>query len=109
MTSLAVSLSLTVALETGFFFLTGKRDKKDLLLVVLVNVVTNPVVVLLYWLAALYTDWNMIVVIIPLEAFAILAEGYYYKNYGRCFKRPYIFSAGANMFSYWIGVLIQTL
>jgi len=107
-TSLAVSLSLTVALETGFFFLTGKRDKKDLLLVVLVNVVTNPIVVLSYWIAALYTDWNLIFVIIPLEAFAILAEGYYYNNYGRCFKRPYIFSAGANMFSYWIGVLIQT-
>jgi len=104
---LAVSLALTIALETGFFLLTGKRDRKDMLLLVLVNVVTNPVVVLLYLLASMYTDWNLIWVIIPLEAFAILTEGYYYKKYGRCFKRPYLFSAAANMFSYWIGMLIQ--
>ena len=107
--SLITSLALTIALEVGFFLLTGKRDKKDMLLVILVNVVTNPVVVLLYWLASLYTNWNLVLVIIPLEIFAILVEGYCYNKYGRGFKRPYIFSAAANMFSYWMGVLIQFL
>jgi len=104
---LAVSLVLTIALEAGFFLLTGKRDRKDMLLVVLVNVITNPVVVLLYYIASLYTNWNLIPVIILLEGFAILTEGYYYKKYGRDFKKPYLFSAAANMFSYWIGLLIQ--
>jgi len=107
--TLVVSLVLTIALEVGFFLLTGKRDKKDMLLVVLVNVLTNPIVVLLYMLASLYTDWNLIWVLIPLEIFAIWVEGYCYNKYGRGFKRPYIFSAAANMFSYWIGVLIQFL
>jgi len=107
--SLVISLILTVALESGFFLLTGKRDKKDLLLLVLVNVVTNPVVVLLYLLASFYTDWNLILVLIPLEIFAILFEGYCYNKYGREFKRPYVFSAAANIFSYWMGVLIQFL
>jgi len=106
-TSLILSLPLTIALETGFFLLTGKRDKKDLLLVALVNILTNPVVVLSYYLAVAYTGRNLSVVKIPLELFAVVTEGYYYKKYGRNFRRPYLFSAAANMFSYWIGVIIQ--
>lgn len=107
LTTLVVSLTLTLILETGLFLLIGKRDKKDLLLVVMVNILTNPVVVLLYWLMALRTSWNRVIVIVPLEIFAVLIEGYYYKKYGRKFKNPYLFSFSANMFSYWIGVLIQ--
>ena len=103
----AVSLALTLVLEIGFFFIIGKRNKKDLLLVVLVNILTNPVVVLLYWLVVLYTDWNTTIIKIPLEAFAILTEWYYYKNYGQGFKRPFMFSFAANMFSFLIGVLVQ--
>ena len=105
--SLVVSLLLTIVLETGFSLLAGKRNQKDLLLIMLVNILTNPVVVLLYWLAKLYTDWNIIIIMILLELFAVLAEGYCYKKYGQDFKRPYIFSFSANMFSCWTGVLIQ--
>jgi hypothetical protein len=105
--ALAFSLILTLALETGFFLLTGKRNKKDLLLVILVNIITNPPVVLLYWLSVFYTSWNGAIVKIPLELFAVLAEGYYYKKYGQDFQRPYAFSFAANRFSFWIGVLLQ--
>ena len=105
--ALALSLALTLALEIAFFFLIGKRNKKDLLLVLLVNVLTNPVVVLLYWLAALYTDWDTSIIKIPLELFAILTEGLYYMKYGQSFKRPFFFSLAANAFSFSIGVLLQ--
>jgi len=107
--ALVFSLALTIIIEAVFLFLSavGKRDKKDLLLVVLVNIITNPVVVLTYWLAVLYTGLNVILIIIPLEAFAVLTEGYYYKKYGRSFKRPYLFSLTANMLSYGAGLLIQ--
>ena len=105
--ALAVSLTLTLVLEIGFYLLVGKRNKKDLLLVLLVNILTNPVVVLLYWLAFLYTDWNTTIVIIPLEVFAILVEGYYYKKYGQSFKRPFVFSLAANTFSFSVGVFLQ--
>jgi len=122
--SLGLSLALTIVLETGFFLLIGlvtrvkphcswsplcqgKRDKKDILLVVLVNVFTNPIVVLLYWLAVLYTDWNSIIILIPLELFAVLAEGCLYKKYGRGFRCPYLFSLAANIFSFGLGLLIQ--
>jgi len=107
LSALALSLLMTLAFEAGFFFLAGKRNKKDLLLVILVNILTNPTVVLLYWLAVLYTGLRGVIIVAPLEIFAILVEGYYYKGYGQDFKRPYIFSISANMFSYWLGVLIQ--
>lgn len=107
--SLAISLALTLALETVFYLLFGKRNKKDLLLVALVNILTNPAVVLIYWLAVLRAGWNSVIVTIPLEALAILTEGYYYKKYSADFKRPYLFSLAANVFSYGTGVLIQII
>jgi len=107
--ALAISLSLTLVFEAGFFLITGKRKKKDLLLVIMVNVLTNPVVVLLYWLAHFYTNWNMILVLIPLELFAVLTEGFYYNKYGLNFKRPFLFSLAANAFSFTAGMLIQLI
>ena len=107
LTAMAVSLALTLALESGYYLLTCKRNKKDLLLVLLVNLLTNPAVVLIYWLVALYTSWNTYLVLIPLEVSAILIEGRYYQTYGRGFKHPYRFSLAANVFSYGVGVLIQ--
>jgi len=105
--ALAISLLATIILEFSFFLLTGKRDKKDLLLVLLVNVLTNPAVVLLYWLSALYTVLPDAPVKLILEVSAILLEGYYYSRYGREFRRPYLFSAAANGFSFGVGALIQ--
>ena len=107
--ALALSLIMTLVLEIGFFFVTGKRNKKDFLLVVLVNVLTNPIVVLLYWLAYLYTNWNMTIVIIPLEISAVLTEGFFYMKYAQSIKRPFIFSITANAFSYFLGILIQRI
>jgi len=108
-----MSLVLTLVLEVGFFlfagrlFTTGKRSKKDLLLVIMVNVLTNPVVVLSYWLSFYYTNWNLTLVKIPLEAFAVLVEWWYYRKYGEGFRRPFFFSLSANAFSFFTGLLIQ--
>jgi hypothetical protein len=104
--AMANSLILTLVFETGFFLLIGKRNKKDLLLTVLVNVVTNPAVVLIYWLAPLYTDLNRAAAAAALELSAVFIEGRYYKKYGRDFWRPYLFSAAANAVSFGIGALI---
>ena len=107
--SLVISLVLTVALEAGFFFAVGKRGKTDLGLLVMVNILTNPAVVLLHWLAVLYTDWSRVIIILPLEIFAVLTEGFYYEKYGREFKRPYLFSLAANAFSFGTGLILQLL
>jgi len=109
LSSLALSLALTLVFEAGFFFLAGKRNKKDLLLLALVNTITNPVVVLCYGLAALFTRLNAALLLLPLEAFAVLTEGALYKKFGRDFKRPYLFSLAANSFSFAVGMVLQMI
>jgi hypothetical protein len=101
--ALALSLGLTLLLEAGFFLLTGKRDGKDLLLLVVVNVLTNPAVVLTYWLAPHQ------LMKIPLELSVVFTEGFLYKKYGRGYKRPYLFSIAANAFSFGTGVVLQRI
>jgi len=105
--SLALSLGLTVALEAGLYLATGKRSKKDLLLLVAVNVVTNPAVVLSFLLLDSFTNWNRYAMLAPLELLAIMAEGRYYEKYGSVFRRPYLFSLAANALSFGFGELIR--
>jgi len=75
----------------------------------MVNVLTNPAVVLLYWLAFYYTSWNTTLVMIVLELVAILIEGWYYKRYGQDFKRPFLFAVAANAVSFTAGLLLQLI
>jgi len=105
-TALVVSLILTLIIEVSFFLITGKRNKKDIWLVVLVNTLTNPIVVLLYWIAFFNTNWHPILIILPLEVFAILTEGYIYRLYSQTIKRPFLFSLAANSVSFSIGFVI---
>jgi len=107
--ALALSLILTLFFEVCFFLAVTKRNTKDLLLVVLVNVLTNPVVVLIYWLVVLYTGMNRTLIKIPLELFAFLIEGFYYKKYGQQFARPFLFSLAANVFSFTMGLPLQLI
>jgi len=108
MIALGIALALTLILEAGFYLIVcKKRNKKDLLLVILVNILTNPIVVLSYWLIVLNTSLNTTLVKIPLEIFAVVTEGYIYSKYAVEIKHPYIFSLAANIFSFSVGVLIQ--
>ena len=106
--SLAVSLGLTLVLELPFALVTGKRGR-DLALVCLVNVLTNPAVVLLYFLAAALTAIPPWVVKAVLEVAAVLVEALYYCRYGAGFRRPLLFSLGANAFSFMLGELISLI
>ena len=55
--SLLCCLTLTLALELGGALLLGVRARKDLLLILLVNVLTNPPLVLT--LDLVYLTWGM--------------------------------------------------
>jgi hypothetical protein len=103
---LGVSLSLTLVLELLFALVSGKRGK-DLVLVCLVNVMTNPAVVLVYYLAVHFTAVPSAAVKAVLEILAVAAEAFIYKSRGAGFRRPLLFSLGANMLSFWIGELIS--
>ena len=85
---LFLSLSLTLILEIIFFFLAGKRNQKDIVLLGMVNVITNPAVVVLFLLMTYHNSRNPFFVMIPLELCAVCVEGYYYKQYGQSLKHP---------------------
>ncbi len=107
--SLGFSLLLTLLLEEGLALFVGVRDKKDIVLIALVNVLTNPLVVMSYYLAVHYSHVNRIVVAFILEVTAVLTEGYYYRTYGKTLCRPLLFAFCANLFSYSIGQLLNIL
>jgi len=98
LTSLVISLVLTILLEEIFAVTVGIRDKRDLILIGLVNVVTNPFVVLVYYLAVLYTSISLLLIIILLEIIAVFVEALYFKNYGKTFRHPFLFSLSAKLF-----------
>lgn len=104
-----ISLVLTIIIEEIFAFFVGNRTKRDLILVLLVNVITNPMVVYLYHAINHYFNADMRVVTVGLETAAILIEGTYYESYGRSIRYPYWLAIGANIISYGMGQLMINL
>lgn len=106
--SLGVSLGLTLALELGFALLEGVRKPKELGLVALVNVLTNPVVVLVYLLSAGLAPLLRTLLKLALELGAVIME---WRIYRYCSSIPYPlrFSICANLFSYGMGVMLNQL
>ena len=100
-TTFLMSLVLTLLLELSAACLF-KIKGKDLLLVTLVNILTNPAAVLL---SLLFGNQRAIQFII--EAVVILTEGCYYKKYGKEIRRAFLFSGVANILSYSMGKLIN--
>lgn len=107
--SLVISLVLTIIIEIIFAVFVGVREKWDLALLCLVNVLTNPFVVFIYNLTTYYHIWNTHLTVLVLEIATILVEAYYYRTYGRNFRHPLLFSFGANAFSYMTGIILSLL
>ncbi len=104
---MGISLGMTILFEELFSVALRIRNKKDLLLVCLVNVLTNPPVVLGYYLAVHYTQLSPAPVKIALELFAISIEAYYYTTRGQKIHHPVWFAIAANVFSFSIGMIIR--
>lgn len=97
---LVISLLLTLVTEFPVAFLFQAKGK-DLLLVFLVNTLTNPAVVLVSTLAG-----DRIFVQIILEVMAILAEGFYYNKYSTYIRKGSLCSFCCNLVSYSVGLLL---
>ena len=106
---LTVSLGMTVILEEAFGRMAGVRDGWDMVLIALVNLLTNPAVVLVYHLNRIYPVTNPYCAAVILEIGAVAAEGICYRAAARGIRHPWIFSAGANLFSYTAGLVIGRL
>lgn len=95
---LLLSLGLTELIECGFAYCLQKRGRA-LLLCALVNLITNPPVVLLHSL--LQGGWPLI---LALELGAAAVEGLLYR-YSGLYKRPFLFSLLCNVLSFSLGLL----
>ena len=102
--TLAVALALTLSLELVFSLFWGLR-KKELLLIVLMNILTNPAVNLLYWWAYL-VGWVSPLFVLALEAVVVITEGFCCRGIVR---RPWLFACFVNLFSFGMGELLKVL
>lgn len=108
--SLGISLFLTLILEWIFAFFVRLREPKDWALVGAVNCITNPAVVLCYYGAcSQYGGMPADIIKYMLELSAAGLEAYYYMKYAESMKHPILFSLGANVFSYGMGVVLNNL
>lgn len=107
--SLFLSFLLTLALELPVFILWGGRGKKDLLLLVLVNLLTNPGTVALYLYLRSVLPLRPLSLQLLLEIPVVLAESGLYRKYGRELRHPFLLSLTANSFSYGIGLMLQSI
>ncbi|MDE5747317.1 MAG: hypothetical protein K2I21_07045 [Acetatifactor sp.] len=109
-----ISLVLTLVTELAIAFLFGLRTRKNVLLVVLVNVLTNPPAVLCNWLCRLYLPYyNRVPVQLVIEAAVVIVEAFVYCRFARDeqrqIKRPVLLALTANGCSWLLGLLIGAL
>ena len=107
--SLIVSLVLTICIELSVALLIGVREKNDILTVIMVNVLTNPVVVFIVNLlggigVSETTYW---IVLVIMEILAVVIEG---KIFEKILKFKGIsgteLALANNLISFLIGVII---
>lgn len=105
--SMAASLALTLLLEEGFALCWGLRGRRELAVVALMNVLTNPAVVLAHHTAVGLWGWSDAPVTAALECLAVLVEWRCCRACSEQLRRPFLFALLANAFSYGAGALLQ--
>lgn len=103
------SLVCTIIIELLVAILLGIRNKKDILNVILVNVITNPLVAVIpVYFNCFYSLKMRNIVLIILEILTLIFEGYVYRKYINYKKiNPFILSLILNSCSYFIGEVIN--
>lgn len=105
-----ICLSSTIVIELIMSLLLGIRNKKDILNVILVNIMTNPLVVSILMYITYNRLFNTTISIIILETLVILTEGFTYKKVLTFDKiNPYVLSLILNISSYFIGRVLNNI
>lgn len=103
------SLICTIIIELVVSIILGIRNKKDILNVILVNIITNPLVAVIpVYFNFFYSLKMRNIALIILEILTLIFEGYIYKKYLN-FKKlnPFLISLILNCGSYFIGEVIN--
>lgn len=106
--SLIISLILTSIIEITISLILGVRTKEDLIIVVLANVCTNPVVVYIANITMLLHNnilYNCVIAIMEISAVIVeyLIFNKHLKNYK---KSPFVLSLVNNFISFSLGLLM---
>lgn len=112
--SFVYSLLLTLVIEHLVAFAVNERGKRTFIIVTLVNVLTNPPVVLCWMIASRFIPGiSQFTVQIPLEIIAIITEAFIYRAFsvkkGDVIRHPVFLSIVCNVCSYGSGVIISQL
>ncbi len=104
-------LIYTIIIELGIALILRVRNKKDLLNIVLVNIVTNPLVVSIpVFVLVKYEYKSSVISLIILEILTVLCEGLIYlKTLAYKKINPFMLSLILNASSYFIGEVINKL
>lgn len=108
----AVSLALTIAVELAVALLCfALRGKKAILLVILVNVLTNPPAVLLCWLGRMYLqEAAYLPVQLVVEIAVVAVEALVYDSFSKKEQwqigHPVMLSVIANLCAWLSGIVI---
>lgn len=105
---MAICLMLTILIEVVVSLLLKVKKLKDILNIILVNVLTNPLVVsITFMLNAFYGVKYYYISLIILEILAVTIEGIIYKKYlDYKIINPFILSIILNLVSYLFGYII---
>ena len=108
---LIVCLLSTIIVEVIVSLLLKVRDKKDILNIILVNIMTNPLLVsITVYINIFYGLKYKNIIIYPLEILVVLVEGLVYKRYLKYKKiNQYLLSLILNISSYLIGLFINRI
>lgn len=97
-----ISLGLTWLIELTIAAFFGLRDKKSMLLVLLVNLLTNPAAVLICHLG---------IPELPVELAVMAVEAFVYTSFSKDKRwqitHPVILSVSANVIAWFAGILLQ--
>lgn len=104
-----ISLILTIAIESAVIFLLGYRSVSVSLLVILVNILTNPPAVLFHWLGSMYLqDVPDLWIQIAIEIVVVFTEALIYQSFSKKkqwpLKKPALISILANLCSWGAGI-----
>lgn len=106
--SMIICLVCTVIIEEGVACFLKVRDKKDLLNIALVNILTNPLVVSVSLYVHVYHgNYYYRISMIILEIMVLFIEGFIYKKVLKREINPYILSLILNASSYGLGLIIN--
>ena len=106
---MARCLIITIIIELVVGLIIGIRDKKDILNIVLVNIMTNPLVVSLpILILLLYGTTARYITLFLLEVFAVVSEGLVYFKFLKYKKlNGFMVSLILNLASYGIGEILN--